>query len=71
MTVRRGEIYWVDFDPVKGSEQSGLRPALIVQQDLGNEYSPTTVVAAITRRVPPKPYPFIVVLEPDSSPSAG
>jgi mRNA interferase MazF len=67
MTVRRGEIYWVDFDPVKGSEQGGLRPALIIQQDLGNQYSPTTVVAAITRRLPPKPYPFIVVLEPEDS----
>jgi mRNA interferase MazF len=39
MMVRRGEIYWVEFDPVKGSEQSGLRPALVVQQDVGNQYS--------------------------------
>lgn len=67
MPVRRGEIYWVEFEPVKGSEQGGLRPALIVQHDLGNRFSPTTVVAAMTRRLPPKPYPFIVVLEvPDS-----
>jgi mRNA interferase MazF len=66
-TVRRGEIYWVEFDPVKGSEQAGLRPALVVQQDLGNSYSPTTVVAAITRRLPPKPYPFVVVLEESDS----
>jgi mRNA interferase MazF len=66
-TVRRGEIYWVEFDPVKGSEQAGLRPALVVQQDLGNRYSPTTVVAAITRRLPPKPYPFVVILEKNDS----
>ncbi len=66
-TVRRGEIFWVELDPVKGSEQAGLRPALIVQQDVGNRYSPTTVVAAMTRRLPPKPYPFIVVLEPDDT----
>ncbi len=63
MQVKRGEIYWVEFDPVKGSEQGGLRPALVVQQDVGNQYSPTTVVAAITRTLPPKPYPFVVVLE--------
>ncbi len=67
MMVKRGEIYWVEFDPVKGSEQGGLRPALIVQQDLGNQYSPTTVVAAITRTLPPRPYPFVVVVEPDES----
>ena len=67
MTVRRGEIYWVEFDPVKGSEQGGLRPALVVQQDVGNEHSPTTVVAAVTRTVPPRPYPFIVLLEPQDS----
>lgn len=67
MTVRRGEIYWVEFDPVKGSEQGGLRPALVVQNDVGNRYSPTTVVAAITRTLPPRPYPFVVVVEPEAS----
>ncbi len=67
MTLRRGEIYWVDYDPVKGSEQGGLRPALVVQQDLGNRYSPTTVVVAMTRRIPPKPYPFVVVVEPEET----
>ena len=67
MTVRRGEIYWVQFDPVKGSEQGGLRPALVVQNDTGNRFSPTTVVAAITRTLPLKPYPFVVILEPEES----
>ncbi len=67
MTVRRGEIYWVEFDPVKGSEQGGLRPALIVQNDLGNRHSPTTVVAAITRTLPLHPYPFVVVIQPAES----
>lgn len=65
--VKRGEIYWVEFDPVKGSEQSGMRPALVIQNDTGNQYSPTTIVVAITSRVPPQPYPFIVVVEPDES----
>ncbi len=67
MTVRHGEIYWVELDPVKGSEQGGLRPALVVQQDTGNRHSPTTVIAAISRSVPPKSYPFIVILEPEDS----
>jgi mRNA interferase MazF len=64
MSVRRGEIYWVEFCPVKGSEQGGLCPALVVQNDIGNRYSPTTIVAAITRTVPPQPYPFVVILLP-------
>lgn len=67
MAVRRGEIYWVELDPVKGSEQGGLRPALVVQNDIGNRFSPTTVVVAITRTLPPQPYPFVVVLEPEQS----
>ena len=67
MSVRRGEIYWVEFDPVKGSGQGGLRPALVIQNDVGNRYSSTTVVVAITRTMPPKPFPFIVVIEPEES----
>lgn len=67
MPVKRGEIYWVEFDPVKGSEQGGLRPALVVQNDVGNRHSPTTVVVAITRTVPPRPYPFVVLVEPADS----
>jgi mRNA interferase MazF len=65
--IRRGEIYWVEFDPVKGSEQGGLRPALVVQNDIGNRFSPTTVVVAITRTIPLQPYPFLVVIEPEES----
>jgi mRNA interferase MazF len=67
MPVKRGEIYWVEFDPVKGSEQGGLRPALIVQNDVGNRYSPTTVVVAITTTLPPKPFPFVVTIMPQES----
>jgi mRNA interferase MazF len=65
--VHRGEIYWVEFEPVKGSEQGGLRPALVVQQDVGNQNSPTTVIAAISRTIPPRPYPFVVLVEPEES----
>ena len=65
--VKRGEIYWVEFDPVKGSEQSGVRPALVVQNDIGNRHSPTTVVVAITSRLPPQPYPFVVIIDTEES----
>jgi mRNA interferase MazF len=67
MKISRGEIYWVEFDPVKGSEQGGLRPAVVVQNDVGNRFSPTTVVAVITRTIPPKPYPFVVIIESEES----
>lgn len=57
--VKRGQIYWVDWNPARGSEQSGLRPALVVQNDVGNRFSPTTIVAALTTAIE-KPYPFLV-----------
>ena len=47
-TVRRGDIYYADLSPVVGSEQGGMRPVLIVQNDIGNRYSPTVIAAAIT-----------------------
>ncbi len=48
MTVKRGEIYYADLSPVVGSEQGGVRPVLIVQNDVGNKFSPTVIAAAIT-----------------------
>ncbi len=48
MTVKRGDIYYADLSPVIGSEQGGIRPVLIVQNDVGNRYSPTVIAAAIT-----------------------
>ena len=50
MTVRRGDIYYADLSPVVGSEQGGVRPVLIIQNDVGNRYSPTVIAAAITSR---------------------
>lgn len=50
MNVRRGDIYYADLSPVVGSEQGGIRPVLIVQNDVGNKYSPTVIAAAITSR---------------------
>lgn len=49
--IRRGEIYLADLDPVRGHEQAGVRPVLVVQNDLGNQYSSTIVVAAVTSRI--------------------
>ena len=50
-SVKRGDIYYADLSPVIGSEQGGLRPVLIVQNDIGNRYSPTVIAAAITSRM--------------------
>lgn len=51
MNIRRGDIYYADLSPVVGSEQGGLRPVLIIQNDVGNRYSPTVIAAAITSRM--------------------
>lgn len=48
MNIRRGDIYYADLSPVVGSEQGGIRPVLIVQNDVGNRFSPTVIAAAIT-----------------------
>ena len=48
--IKRGEIYYADLSPVKGSEQGGVRPCLIIQNDVGNKFSPCTIVAIITTR---------------------
>ena len=49
--IKRGEIYYADLSPVVGSEQGGVRPVLIIQNDVGNKYSPTVIVAAITSQL--------------------
>ena len=48
MTVKRGDIFYADLSPVVGSEQGGIRPVVIVQNDVGNKHSPTVIAAAIT-----------------------
>jgi mRNA interferase MazF len=62
---RRGEIYLVEFDPARGHEIQKTRPAIIIQNDLGNRYSPVTIVAAITSKLSAVPYPVEVVVSPD------
>jgi mRNA interferase MazF len=59
---RRGDIFWADLDPVKGSEQGKTRPVLIIQNDAGNERSPVTIVACITSNLARKDYPTNVCI---------
>ena len=54
---RRGQIYYARLDPVVGHEQSGRRPVLIIQNDVGNRFAPTVIVAALTTSLPKTPYP--------------
>ena len=65
-SVRRGDIWWLDWSPGRGSEQLGQRPALVVQNDLGNQYSPTTIVAAVTTKAG-RDYPFTVTISSSES----
>lgn len=51
MEINRGEIYYADLSPVVGSEQGGIRPVLVVQNNVGNKYSPTVIIAAITSQL--------------------
>jgi mRNA interferase MazF len=64
---KRGEIYLVNFDPTIGAEIKKTRPALVIQNDIGNEYSPITIVAAITSKFDEPPYPTEVIMEPEES----
>ena len=67
MTVHRGDIYYADLSPVVGSEQGGVRPVLIVQNDVGNRFSPTVIAAAITSQKDKARLPtHIRVQAPDS-----
>ena len=49
--MKRGDIYYADLSPVVGSEQGGIRPVLVIQNDIGNKYSPTVIAAAITSQI--------------------
>lgn len=51
MEVKRGDVYYADLNPVVGSEQGGIRPVLVIQNDIGNRYSPTVIIAAITSKI--------------------
>jgi mRNA interferase MazF len=67
MPIRRGDIYWVDWNPARGSEQAGRRPGLVVSNDIANEHAPIVVVASMTTRRPSRPFPFLVEITADES----
>ena len=61
--IRRGDLYYADLNPVVGSEQGGIRPVLVIQNDVGNHFSPTVVAAAITSRKAKNSLPTHILLE--------
>lgn len=61
--IKRGDIYFVDLNPIKGSEQGGVRPVIVIQNDTGNKFSPTTIVAAITSSIAKAKLPTHVPVE--------
>ena len=63
MIIRRGDIYYADLRPVVGSEQGGIRPVLIIQNDIGNKHSPTVICAAITSKMNKAKLPTHVELD--------
>ena len=63
INVKRGDIFFAELSPVVGSEQGGVRPVLVVQNDIGNQYSPTTIVAAITGQISKAKLPTHVEIE--------
>lgn len=63
MTIRRGDVFYADLRPVVGSEQGGIRPVLIIQNDVGNRHSPTVICAAITSKMNKAKLPTHVELE--------
>ena len=67
MQIRRGDVFYAQLNPVIGSEQGGVRTVLIVQNDIGNQYSPTTIVAAITSQIMKAKLPTHVEISADKS----
>ena len=67
MEIRRGNIVLVELDPTRGSEQRGTRPCLVVQNDIGNENAPTTIVVPFTTSFDDELYPFEVLVTAEES----
>lgn len=65
MNILRGDLYYADLTPVTGSEQGGVRPVLMIQNDIGNRFSPTVIVAAVTSRQDKHPLPTHVSISPN------
>lgn len=67
MWIRRGDVFWVNLNPTQGSEQAGHRPVLVIQNDVGNQVAPTTIIAPITTKSFSKQYPTNVHLHKETS----
>lgn len=67
MDLKRGDVYYADLNPVVGSEQGGVRPVLVIQNDIGNKYSPTIIVAAITSKINKAQLPTHVEISAEDS----
>ena len=67
MNIKRGDVFFAQLNPVQGSEQGGIRPVLVVQNDVGNQYSPTTIVLAITSKINKAKLPTHVELSKEES----
>ena len=65
MIVKRGDVFFANLSPLVGSEQGGVRPVLVIQNDIGNRYSPTTIVAAVTSKIKAAELPTHVELPAD------
>ena len=68
MTIKRGEVYYADLNPVVGSEQGGVRPVVVLQNDVGNKYSPTVLAAATTSRLYKAKLPTHIEIAKENSP---
>ena len=68
MTIRRGQIYYADLNPVVGSEQGGVRPIVVLQNDVGNKYSPTVIAAATTSKLYKAKLPTHIELSKEKTP---
>ena len=67
MVIKRGDMFYADLSPVIGSEQGGVRPVLIIQNDVGNKHSPTVIAAAITSQTGKTKLPTHIEIEPEKS----
>ncbi|WP_455660799.1 type II toxin-antitoxin system PemK/MazF family toxin [Pradoshia sp.] len=65
LNVKRGDVYFADLSPVVGSEQGGVRPVLVIQNDIGNRFSPTVIIAAITAQIQKAKLPTHVEIDAD------
>ena len=67
LSIKKGDLYFADLSPVTGSEQGGVRPVLVVQNDVGNKYSPTIIVAAVTSKKNKADLPTHVAIDADGN----